>query len=430
MFKKVFSSVTAILLLVLIGASFAVVGAAGKQVELTFWDENPGPKRTPYLQELIKRFESQNANITVKYVGIPSKSAPQKYNLAIAAGETPDCAGCPGSWVTTLLSQKALLPLDSYFRKWDEKNQISKNYLNQIRSNDVKKKLYMLPNTSNQCCLWYRIDRFTAARLNVPKTWDDYFTAAQKLTTDQQYGLSIRGGSGTDTPLLAGIISYAGLTSFFDKHGKCTLNSPKAVEFVEKYASLYGKYSPKSDLTNGYKEMVGAFDSGVVNMIFHNLGSYGEHHGALKDDQFAAIPYPTGSKKVYMAGVVNGDIIFKNTKHPNEAWKFISFLASQNSQRYWNQKIGQIPTNMQLLKEDWVKNAQHLSTVGNAFVAKGVILVQQPEYLPDYKNIRVQVMDPGFQAVLAGKKTAKQFLDEVAGVLEKSNNAYRKMVKK
>jgi hypothetical protein len=50
--------------------------------------------------------------------------------------------------------------------------------------------------------------------------------------------------------------------------------------------------------------------------------------------------------------------------------------------------------------------------------------------LPDYKNIRVQVMDTGFQAVLAGKKTDQQFLDEVASVLEKSNNAYQKMVKK
>ncbi len=434
MVKKVW---LAVLVLSLVAAcSLPFAGAAGKdqKIELIFWDENPGPERTPHLQELVKRFQSQNPNITVKYVGIPSKSAAEKYNIAIAAGETPDVAGCPGSWLSTLLAQNALLPLDSYFKKWNEHTKIGESYIQQIRGNATDKKLYMLPNTANHFTMWYRADRFKAAGLSEPKTWDDFFTAVEKLTDKKnvQYGTSIRGGSGNDTPLLAGIISYSGITSFFDKKGKCLINSPAAVAFVEKYAGLYKKYTPESDITNGYKEMVGAFDSGVANIIFHNLGSYGEHRAALKDGQYAAAAYPISvtGKRVYMAGVVNGDVIFKNTKNRDASWKFLSFLASADSQRLWNQKIGQIPTHVDLLKEDWVKSAQHISALGDAFALKETISVNQPEYLPDYKSIRIQVIEPGFQAVMIGRKTAKQFLDELAAVLEKAEKEYRASLKK
>jgi multiple sugar transport system substrate-binding protein len=249
---------------------------------------------------------------------------------------------------------------------------------------------------------------------------------------DNQYGFSIRGGSGSDTVVLAGIVSYSGMTSFFNKKGKCLINNPAAVSFIEKYAAMYDKVTPQSDITNGYKEMVAAFDSGVANMIFHNLGSYGEHHRSLKKGQYAAAPFPLpiNGKRTYLADAPNGNAIFKSTKHPKEAWQLVSFLSSKDAQRYWNQKIGQIPTNVDLLTEDWVEGVQHISVLGKAFATKGTITVSQPEYLPDYKNIRLQVFEPGFQGVLAGKRTAKQFLDELAAALEKSEKAYRASLKK
>jgi multiple sugar transport system substrate-binding protein len=433
MVKKVWKQLLVLGLLVILAAS--VGSAAGKnQVELTFWDQNPGPQRTPYLQELLKRFENQNPSIKVKYVGIPSGSAAQKYNLAIAGGETPDVAIVPGSWISVLVSQKALLPLDGYFNKWADKDQLGEAYINQIRHGAPDNKLYVIPNTANAYCLWYRADRFKAANLTAPQTWDDFFAAVKKLIdkANNQYGLSIRGGAGSDTVVLAGIVAYSGITSFFNKKGKCLLNNPAAVIFIKKYAALYDKYTPQSDITNGYKEMVAAFDSGVANMIFHNLGSYGEHHRALKTGQFAAAPFPlpANGRRTYLADAPNGNAIFKNTKHPKEAWRLVSFFSSKDAQRFWNQKIGQIPTNVDLLTEKWVDDVQHISALGKAFAVKGTIIVSQPEYLPDYKNIRIQVFEPGFQAVLAGQKTAKQFLDELAAALEKSEKMYRATRKK
>ena len=51
---------------------------ADEKITLTFWDENAGEKRTPYYEELIKRFNDSQDRIVVTYEGIPSSSAKEK----------------------------------------------------------------------------------------------------------------------------------------------------------------------------------------------------------------------------------------------------------------------------------------------------------------------------------------------------------------
>src|SRR5690242_16962853 len=58
-------------------------------VTITFWDTNAGPDRTPVWQELIRRFEAANPNITVQYVGIPIAQQLQKLQAAILSGAVP-----------------------------------------------------------------------------------------------------------------------------------------------------------------------------------------------------------------------------------------------------------------------------------------------------------------------------------------------------
>lgn len=56
---------------------------ADEKITLTFWDENAGEKRTPYYEELIKRFNDSQDRIVVTYEGIPSSSAKEKYDVAM-----------------------------------------------------------------------------------------------------------------------------------------------------------------------------------------------------------------------------------------------------------------------------------------------------------------------------------------------------------
>jgi len=402
--------------------------AAEQKVKITFWDENAGPQRTPYYEELIKRFETENPNIDVEYVGLPNKSAKQKYDAAIAAEDLPDVGGVQTTWLADFSIRGALYPMDEFFEKWSDKDKINPAVIKANREVVIDKKLYQMPNTINLDILWYRPDWFAEAGVKPPETWDEFYTAVEKMTdkSKNRYGFSIRGGKGGSFQLQRMMYAYSGITDFYDASGKSTINDPKHVEFVKKYLGLYKTYTPDSDITNDYKAMVAGFDTGAVAMIQHNIGSYGEHSKALKEGQYAALPLPkTADGKYVVEGYnTNGYSIFKTTKHPEEAWKFVSFLASAPSQSYWNQSIGQLPTHEDSLKEDWVQNAQHLKVATSVLQSPNTVYYYPGVHQPDYRSILDQVIDPNIQAVMSGKKTVEEFLSEWAATLEKSKQQY------
>ena len=427
MFKKI-----AILSVIVLLVSATVCIGAPPKVKISFWDENAGPNRTPYLQELIKKFNQANPSIEVEYVGLPWSSSKQKIDVAIAANNTPDCSGVSTNWVSEFALNGSIVPLDKYFNKLPDRKQFAPVHINALRDLTPDKKLYQLPNTFNANLFWYRPDWFREAGIKPPQTWDEFFSIIPKMTdlSKNQYGYSIRGGSGSVNNLEMLLYAYSGITNYFDKRGKCTVNDPLHVEFLKKFVALYGKYTPESDITSGYKEMVANFDNGIAAMIMHNIGSFGEHDKTLGSGKYAAAAFPVGKNgKRTAITALKGYVIYKGSKYPKESWQFISYLCSYDSQNYWNKTIGQLPTRLDVMNESWVSEQQHLKLMGEIFAAKNSVSLKNPQHLPDYSAILTR-MDPLFQEVLLGRRTAESFLNEWAKAIEKSQDEYDKIFKK
>jgi multiple sugar transport system substrate-binding protein len=403
------------------------------KVTITFWDDNAGPNRTPYYQEIFKRFEQKYPNIHVEYVGVPQQSYKQKMDVAIASSDVPDVAAVANNYVSDFAAKGALLPVDQYYDKWEEKDKMIPSVINFIRSLSPDKKLYMLPNTLFMDLYWYRTDKIKEAGLNPPGTWTDFFTDVDKLTDagKNQFGYGMRGGSGSINQLTTAMYAYSGITEYFDKNGKATVNDPKNIEFVKKFAALYKKDTATSDVTNGYKEMVAEFNSGTAAIIQHNFGSYNDNLKSL-GDKFAGVLLPKSdfTGKTVAVTNPNGYSAMKGTKHPEEAWKLLSFLASSDIQTYWNQNIGQMPTNQDSMNSDYAKNAKHIQDGAKALADKDTTILSVPVYLPDYASIVSQQLEPNFQKVLTGNMTAEDFLNGWAKAMEKSYQDYNKALKK
>jgi multiple sugar transport system substrate-binding protein len=424
-----------VLLVIVCLAGATVSQAAPQKVKLTFWDNNAGPERNPLFQELIKRFEAKNPNIEVEFVGFPASSAKQKYDVAVAANDLPDCASMPQQWIGDYAGRKVLVPLDSYLKKWAEGKYIAASARSSVRSSAIDKKEYMIPYTGTLDTLWYRSDLLKKAGLEAPQTWDELFNDIEKFTdkANNRYGFSIRGGVGGPYPLQAILYAYSGIPTYFTSKGKCTINDPKHVKIAKRFFGLYGKYTAQGDITNSFKEMTAAFDTGSACMILHNLGSYTQHLQTLGAGKFAAAPLPKAisGKQVFVGGnAFAGFSIFKTTKNKDAAWKLISFMASKDSQSYWNQKIGQMPTHAQVMDDQWVKDSQHISTIASAMLDKKTIVVASPIYLPEYASIMDQVVQPGMQMVMSGQKTVEAFLNDWAHAMEKAKTQYDAVMKK
>ncbi len=403
--------------------------ASQEVVTLTFWDENAGESRTPYYEELIRRFNESQDHIVVEYEGIPSSSAKEKYDVAIATDTTPDIGHCNAAWGSNWVAQECLVNLDDYFAAWDGSKDINENYVRLNRELDPEGRLFMITDTVSSPLMWVRTDILKEKGVEIPTTWDEFFDAAQKLTdaANGLYGFAFRGDSSSCVELQHVLYAYSGIEDYFDDQGVCTINAPEHVEFMERYKALYNTCTAESDITNGYKEMVAAFDSGSAAMIFHNTGSASEHAAVLSPDQYQAVAFPiskTGTYS-YTAGSQGGFCIFDTCEYPDEAWEFIQYMLSEDANSYWNQSIGQIPMNNKVLEEAWVDESQCTREALNILASDKCHLVSQPKYLPDYSTIMNTNNPPNFQAMLLDEMSVQEFLDQWANQMTEAYKEYQ-----
>ncbi|MFF8595743.1 ABC transporter substrate-binding protein [Streptomyces sp. NPDC015220] len=409
-------------------------GAGGKGAEgagkgeITFWDNNGGV-RTDIWKQIIADFEKKNPDIKVKYVGIPAASAQSKYDTAIQGGGLPDVGGVGTAMLAELAAQDALEPLDGRLGDSALNGRLSQNLLGVSKAAGGGDTLYQIPTSVNNGTLWYRTDLFEKAGLEAPTTWPKFYEAADKLTDKGQnaFGFTIRGGEGAIAPALDAVYGQTGITSFW-KGDRTTVNDPRNVAALEKYVALYKKDTPSADVNNDFTKMVAQWDSGTIGMLSHNLGSYQDHLKALGKDRFRGVPNPTlaDGTRVQVSNPVDGLALFKAGGNKAAAWKFIEFAVSAAENSKFNESAGQVPANVDAAKDAWIQQAEPTRLAAEALNGADTRIVQLPYYLPDWNTISKADNEPNFQKLLLGRMTAKQFLDTLAGQLNKAQAEWKR----
>ncbi|CAM5434390.1 MULTISPECIES: ABC transporter substrate-binding protein [Streptomyces] len=399
-------------------------GAEGSgKGKIVFWDNNGGV-RTDIWKEIIADFEKTNPDIDVEYVGISSTEYQSKVDTAIQGGGLPDVGGVGAAMLAGFSAQGALEPLDDRLAGSPLNGKLNEDMLKSMKAaGGGDGTLYSIPTSANNGVLYYRTDLFKKAGLQAPTTWEAFFTAANELTDvkKNQFGYTIRGGAGSIAQALDAMYGQSGITSFWEGD-KTTVNDPRNIAALEKYAALYKNVTPSADLNNDFTKMVAQWDSGTIGMLNHNLGSYQDHVKALGVDKFRGIPQPTGpgGKRVQVSNPVDGLGLFKNSKNKEAAWKFIEFALSHEENSKFNESAGQVPANTDAAKDPWVAKAEPTKLAAQALSDGSTTIVQLPYYLPDWNTISKAENEPNLQKVLLGTMSAKEFLD---GLAEQLNEA-------
>lgn len=210
-----------------------------------------------------------------------------------------------------------------------------KNYpegLNQIYSLDGKQ--YAIPKDYDTIGLWYNKTMFDEAKVAYPDdtwTWDDLKSAAKKLTKSDgsQYGI------------LAPLHNQEGYYNLVYQNGgtivtddnKSGYDDSKTIEAMKYYFDLVREGLSPS--ITGDAERGEAFQNGLVAMAFFgswNLSGFAENDYITDNCDVAVLPKSNDGGK---ASIFNGpgNCIAANTKHPDEAWKWIEYLSNEQGQK-------------------------------------------------------------------------------------------------
>ncbi|MFI6943808.1 ABC transporter substrate-binding protein [Streptomyces sp. NPDC050418] len=175
-------------------------GSDGKPVEITYWSATSGAKET------VEAFNKTHKNIKVKFGLVPAGAEGiTKLSNAIKGGNAPDVATMDYSQLPEFASAGNLVDLTG-----TSGDLVEEKFPENINSLvNLGGKTWAVPFDVTPIEMYYRKDIFEKHKVEVPKTWDEYRAAAEKITkADPKVKITNFGGG--DPALLAGLAWQAG----------------------------------------------------------------------------------------------------------------------------------------------------------------------------------------------------------------------------
>lgn len=341
-----------IISLTLIMASSILAGCAGssssKGIEISVMTSNSPDK--VYFKKLGDEFTKLHPNIKIKLIQVPQDQFDSKLQTMIASKTEPDITTHVNAIGFEDLYAKGLLTdLTPYMNKYGyspEKYGI-KDTVMKMSVKDGK--TYGIPLNTFVSVLLYNKDLFDKAGIPYPtsdyedKTWtyDKMIEIAKKLTkpskdpTKAQYGLvwTWDGNGQIQDP------DYFGHKLFPDeimKTGFATSNNFNSPEIIQDFQTLADqtwkdKVAPPPSFLQGLAAGSDPFLSGKIAMTVEGAWALSGTNDVPFKVGVAAIPMG-GNSQARDILYTDPYVVFKNSKHPEEAYEFIQFLAEKDSQ--------------------------------------------------------------------------------------------------
>jgi arabinogalactan oligomer/maltooligosaccharide transport system substrate-binding protein len=312
-----------------------------RKITLTYW-YTEAPAETPVIRKLINQFEQQNPAIRINAVKKYYYSTEAAFENAAEEAGGPDVLRSDIGWVSRFASQGYLLNIDSYIKQGDLSDYLS-TPLTYDRYNGH---FYGLPQVTDFLALLYNKAELEEAGVSSPPaTMADFEKDAEKVVQSgvARYGFET---DGTAYNILPFLYTFGG--GMLDRNSNILVNSNgslNGLDFLLKMQDVDRVMPQNVNYSNGSASSpITDFITGKTAMIFggpYNVpdiltGSrFKSNPGNLGIARIPTCPAGIPTCHAGQAGSPNGGqsyVISADTRHPREAYKFISFMSSRPSQ--------------------------------------------------------------------------------------------------
>src|SRR5690606_33130626 len=172
----------------LAGAALLAPLAHADAVELTLWHMEQPPHRVQRIQELIDAFNETHPDITVKQEPQNWGEIYAKAPAAVAAGAGPDLLFAIPDFTPIMKGIGALESVEDSVNELDAKHDFIDSA---VQSYSYDGGVWAVPLYNMAMSMWYRKSVFEEAGVKVPETWSEWKEAAEKLSSDNVYGVGL-----------------------------------------------------------------------------------------------------------------------------------------------------------------------------------------------------------------------------------------------
>lgn len=436
--KKGFALLVALLLQ--IAFAVTVVTAENIQLSFMFWGS---PAEDQAIRKALKDFEAANPGISVTplFATYSGAEYDAKMKAMSESGTLPD-VGYFGGQFYDYASNNFFLDMTPYVTRDGIKN----DYLPQTWIM-YQNKIVGAYTAAESQVVYYNKKVLQDAGIPLPPTdytkawtWAQYLDAWKKLTIDKngkhpgEAGFNpkqvVRFGVNHEMwnqMLLPQIWSNGG--DIISPDGKTVLlDSPETIQAIQDFADLRNKYmvmsapglteynstskvDPKVLLQNG---QIGFYISGQWELL--------DYAGMNFPLGIGALPIHKKPAQLYVSGI---NVIFKQTKHPDEAWKLQKWMMTPEKTQDLYVKGLWMPTKASWYTnkadlDKWVNNPAHPAGYKEAVLDSMKISRLAPVNIKNYDQIWAEYINPELDLIWLGKQTAAVGLKKAADKIRKS----------
>lgn len=218
---------------------------------------------------------------------------------------------------------------------------------------EYKNGIYALPDTQSFYLMFYRNDIFNELGLEVPNTWDEFLDVAAKIQrnnmtvylpyTQITATTTVNTGVG-GLNLFAGILQQYGSGLYNSDKTACVLDQPVALSAFRFWTQMYTKYKIPTTQSFYNRFKVGTCPLGIevytqytqIEQAAHEInGRWG----------IALVPgkkNEDGTINRAVAGSGSGCAILEKSTHKKEAWEFLKWWTSPDTQLAYNNGVESI----------------------------------------------------------------------------------------
>ncbi|QGQ97974.1 extracellular solute-binding protein [Paenibacillus psychroresistens] len=382
-----------------------------ENVTIDFWHAFGEGEEKVLKEDVLPAFEKLNPTIKVNAIRMPTENLDAQVLTAAAGGAVPDLMRMDNTWISRFAKEGALQTVEG-FPGFDQV--VANSFKAPMDTNLFNGKYYGVPlDTNTRVAIYNKELLKLAGATEPPKTMDELVTLAKNLKAKgKYYGITIGGANTWD---ISAFFWTLGGKYTDDKFATATgfINSPESIKALETIVSWNADKLLAPPILGGapgtWEGLRG--DKGVAAnymMITDGPWFFSILGDAVKDTMIAAtIPKgPDGQSHSIIGG--QDLVIFKDAKHPNEAWTFSQYMLSEEVQTLMTLKTGAIPTNTNAAKSEKLKDVYYLQ----AYVDEmATAFARTPT--PRWNEIS-ELIGTSFESVLRKKSTAKEALDKAA----------------
>lgn len=377
-------------------ASGEAAAPAG-EVVLEVWDYLGQGVSDTAMQSVVAEFEAENPDIKIKRTSFAYSDLATAIVQGGVGGSVPDVA------IVDVVDTQNFASLGLLKDITDVAGDRADEFFDgPWQSTQVDGKTFGMPLNSNNLALYYNVDKFDAAGLDVPTNWDELSETATALSTDGEYGFTMSGVKNEQGTFqfLPFLWQTGGDLDTFATDGATALDFLKSLIDEGAMSTSVANYSQEDARTQFVNGKSAMMMNGPWEL--QNLQEAGINYGVA--------PLPAG---VVAATGLGGEnvVAFAEAAQPDAAVKFLEFITGTDGAMLYCNESGQLSSRVDL------QGKLKLSDDPDMIVFENQLDVAHARaYGLNYNEISAAVQE-ALQKVLTGAATPDEAATSAADVI-------------